>query len=43
MLEDGRVVEDGTHESLVEAGGRYARMYALQASRFVAEEAVGDG
>ena len=47
VLEDGRVVEDGTHESLVETGGRYARMYALQASRFAApcfgtEEAVSD-
>ena len=34
VLEGGCVVEDGTHDSLVAAGGRYARMYALQASRF---------
>jgi ABC-type multidrug transport system fused ATPase/permease subunit len=34
VLEGGRVVEDGTHATLVAAGGRYARMYALQASRF---------
>ena len=34
VLEDGRVVEDGSHDELVAAGGRYATMYALQASRF---------
>lgn len=30
FLEDGRVVERGTHDSLVAAGGRYAALYALQ-------------
>jgi ATP-binding cassette subfamily B protein len=34
VLEHGRVVEDGSHDELVAAGGRYASMYALQASRF---------
>jgi len=34
VIEGGRVVEDGTHDSLVSQGGRYAEMYALQASRF---------
>jgi ATP-binding cassette, subfamily B, bacterial len=33
------VLEDGTHDSLMAAGGRYAEMYQLQASRF---EAVDD-
>jgi ATP-binding cassette subfamily B protein len=34
VLEDGRVVEDGTHEELVAAGGRYAELFHLQAARF---------
>ena len=37
VLERGRVVEDGSHDDLVRAGGRYASMYALQASRFWVE------
>ena len=37
VLERGRVVEDGSHDDLVAAGGRYASMYALQASRFWVE------
>ena len=39
VIDDGRIVEDGTHESLMRAGGRYARMYSLQAERFSAEPA----
>jgi ATP-binding cassette subfamily B protein len=34
VVEHGRVVEDGNHDELVARGGRYASMYALQASRF---------
>ncbi|HMG45253.1 MAG TPA: ABC transporter ATP-binding protein [Acidimicrobiales bacterium] len=34
VVEHGRVVEDGTHDQLVAAGGRYAVMYDLQAARF---------
>ncbi|PXY23183.1 ABC transporter [Prauserella sp. PE36] len=30
VLEDGRLVERGTHHDLIEAGGRYARMWAAQ-------------
>jgi len=34
VLEGGRVIERGTHKELVDAGGRYATMYRLQAERF---------
>ena len=30
-LEDGRVVEDGTHDALIKTGGRYASLHRLQA------------
>lgn len=34
VLEGGRLLESGTHAELVDAGGRYAELYALQARRF---------
>ncbi len=34
VLEHGQVVELGTHDELVAAGGRYRTMFDLQASRF---------
>ena len=37
VVEHGRVVEDGTHRSLMAARGRYAEMYELQAARFRSE------
>jgi ATP-binding cassette subfamily B protein len=40
VIEGGRVVEDGTHDALMAAGGRYARMYSLQAERFAADAAT---
>jgi ATP-binding cassette, subfamily B, bacterial len=38
VLEQGRVIELGTHEELMAAGGRYRTMFELQASRFETEE-----
>jgi len=34
VIAAGRVAEDGTHQELMAAGGRYAAMFALQAERF---------
>ncbi len=34
VLDEGRVLEEGDHSSLVAAGGRYARLFGLQAARF---------
>jgi ATP-binding cassette subfamily B protein len=42
VVDGGRVAEDGTHESLMRAGGLYARMYSLQAERFAAATAALD-
>jgi ATP-binding cassette subfamily B protein len=39
VLEQGRVIELGSHDELMAAGGRYRTMFELQASRFTA----GDG
>ncbi|NDV01403.1 ABC transporter ATP-binding protein [Pseudoroseicyclus tamaricis] len=30
VMHDGRVVDEGTHEALLERGGRYADLYAMQ-------------
>lgn len=38
VLEQGRVIELGTHDELMAAGGRYRTMFDLQASRFGEEE-----
>ena len=34
MLDDGRVVESGTHDELVAQNGQYAQLFALQAQGY---------
>ncbi len=41
VLEHGRVVELGSHDELIAAGGRYKTMFELQASRFEEDEEEG--
>jgi len=35
VMDDGRIVEDGTHEALLAAGGLYARFWARQSRGFI--------
>ncbi len=35
VLENGRIVEDGTHDQLVKAGGEYARLWSRQSGAFL--------
>jgi ATP-binding cassette, subfamily B, bacterial len=34
VLDHGRIIEDGTHDALISADGRYAELFRLQAKRF---------
>ena len=34
VLEGGRIVESGSHEELIKLGGRYARLYEIQAQHY---------
>ena len=36
MLEDGQIVEQGSHEELLSLGGRYAQMWKAQAGAYIA-------
>lgn len=41
LLKDGRIVEEGTHDQLVTRDGEYARLFRLQAARFVENKEAG--
>lgn len=35
VISEGKLIERGTHSSLVTAGGVYAKMYAIQAKGYL--------
>lgn len=41
VFDDGRVIEEGTHEALLARDGTYARMFRLQAAGYLAEGDAG--
>ena len=34
VIDEGRLIEEGTHEELMALGGRYAEMFTVQAERY---------
>src|SRR5438309_3394404 len=38
FLEQGRLVEEGTHEALIQLNGRYARLFRMQAAAYTGED-----
>ena len=37
MMEQGRIVEEGSHEELMKKNGKYAKMFRFQAENYVEE------
>ena len=42
VMDDGQIVEDGTHEALLAKGGLYAGFWARQSGGFIATETDAD-
>lgn len=38
MFDQGQIVEDGSHDELIKAGGKYAQMWTMQAGGFLPEK-----
>ncbi len=43
MLENGAVIEQGTHRQLMDMGGKYAEMFTKQAQNYLADETYREG
>ena len=42
IMDDGKIIEDGTHDELIEQGGLYAELWARQSGGFLAQNAEED-
>ncbi len=42
VMDQGRIIEEGTHEALLSAGGLYADLWARQSGGFLGLEAIAD-
>ncbi|WP_307233371.1 ABC transporter ATP-binding protein [Pararhizobium capsulatum] len=42
VMEDGRIIEDGTHHQLISRGGLYADLWARQSGGFLAQDAAAE-
>jgi ATP-binding cassette subfamily B multidrug efflux pump len=40
IMDHGRIVEDGTHETLLKRGGIYAQLWSRQSGGFILENRV---
>jgi ABC-type multidrug transport system fused ATPase/permease subunit len=40
IMDEGRIVEEGPHQALLERGGLYAELWARQSGGFLAKEAA---
>ena len=40
VMDEGRIVEDGTHQQLLQRGGLYADFWMRQSGGFIAREAA---
>jgi ATP-binding cassette subfamily B protein len=38
MLENGKIIEQGSHRQLMKLEGKYAGLYTMQAKRYLEEE-----
>ncbi|MBO5266193.1 MAG: ATP-binding cassette domain-containing protein, partial [Ruminiclostridium sp.] len=43
MLENGSVIEQGTHRQLMDMGGKYCEMFTKQAQNYLADENYKEG